>query len=228
MLIYTDQAWRMAIAVVVIVALTGGLFFLKLRSEAPPEASISGFVEAPDGTPIEGATVLALYNLDEDAREAVPKPVQTQCQAGGEFTLRGLLIRPHYLVAIHPRNCDSTPVMVQLTPRGANGVRLRLVQGGQIEGSVDPSQGPIANRIVTLSKEPDRPWFWRRTRSDASGKFKFEGLDPRDYMIELKPPSYRIEEGTNHVFFVAGAETGPSRRITVRVGQTTTVDFGKN
>jgi hypothetical protein len=222
MVIYTDQAKRIVIAVFVVVAVAGALFVLKLRGEAPRETSITGIVEAPDGTPIDGATVFVLYSLIEDPRDAVPTPLRTQSQAGGAFKLSGLQIRPCHLVAIHPRHCDSPVVPVRPTSEGAGGVRLRLTQGGQIEGSVDPSQGPIANRAVLLQRGGHT---WRSTTTDESGRFKFEGVSPQEIVIELKPPGYHILEGTN---IVMDPGPGTRHRITIRVGQTTTVDFGKN
>ena len=220
MLLYTDQVRRIIIAVVVIVAVSAVVYVLILPRETPSEASVSGVVVSPNGMLVGGATVYVLYNPDEDPREEFPVPDHTQTTADGGFTLSGLQFRRYYLVAIHPDHCDSEGTEVVVTSRGVNGVRLHMLEGGQVTGSIDSSQGSVANREVHLySHRGSRGW--RKTKTDSSGRIHFDRVIAQDYTIEVKPPGYGTFEST-------GGVSGPRRQITVRVGQATNVVFGKD
>ncbi|HEU4338987.1 MAG TPA: carboxypeptidase-like regulatory domain-containing protein [Planctomycetota bacterium] len=219
MLLYTDQARRIAVAVTVLVAVSVVVYILLLPRHTQTEAGVIGVVVRPDGAPIGGATVFVLYNPYEDARRATSVAARAATYAEGTFATSGLQFREYYLVAIHPDYCDSEGVEVWVTAQGVNGVRVALLEGGQVTGTVDPSQGPVANRVVSLmSHQGGRGWA--RTKTDSGGRFQFDKVIAQDYTIELKPPGWGTSQSSGHY--------GPRRQIQVHVGRTTTVNFGRD
>ena len=215
----TNQVRRIITAVVVLVVTSVAGYLQLLPRDVATEANVSGVVVSPTGAPVHGAKVFVFFNPYEDTRHLATGPGRAVTYADGSFTVFGLQFREYYLIAIHPDYCDSEGVGVRVTAQGINGVRVALLNGGQVEGTVDPSQGPVADRVVNLySHRGSRGW--RSATTDAQGRFKLDKVIAQDYTVELKPPGWG--------YYQTAEQVGPRRPIRVHVGQTTTVNFGKD
>jgi protocatechuate 3,4-dioxygenase beta subunit len=78
--------------------------------------------------------------------------------------------------------------MITVSPEAADPVQLVVrFGGGSIEGAVlDSEQKPVAMARVSLIPHPTRrqnPIFYKRSTSDANGRFVIKGIAPGDYKL---------------------------------------------
>jgi len=212
---------RLAFATGWVVAIAAGLILLMYPSDPPPfrEASISGVVLSPSGSPMPGATVYMVYNQWEDPKDLHPSGPRGRSDSAGGFRVDGVPFGTRYLIAFHDSCCQSDAVEVTVSRPEVSNIKVQLTVGGQIRGTVRPSQGKVAGRqIYIYSHRGDIGW--QSTKSDSEGRFSFDKVIAQDYIIELKPEGYPEVDGNNQAKNVR-------KPIKVAKRQTTDVVFGK-
>jgi hypothetical protein len=196
------------------------MLILFLYPKDPPrrEASVSGIVLSPSGSPMPGAEIYLVHNEWEDPSELIPPGPQARSDATGKFKVDGILFGLFYLVATHPDHCQSEAVEVRIARGGSNDIRIQLTEGGRLSGTVHPSQGRVSGRQIELYSHRGLIG-WRSTRSDGQGRFSLDMVIAQDYIIELSPEGSPDPEADRK---------GKSIRmpITVRKGRTTNVVLG--
>jgi hypothetical protein len=105
----------------------------------------------------------------------------------------------------------STPQPVLLVPGAAEvQVLLQLARAGHLSGSViDPDGLGIADLEVHVHAAPSG--LRRQTRSDASGRFAFEGLPDGQYELRLGPSAAPLIAPRSFSFAAPGLELEPLR-----------------
>ncbi len=142
---------------------------------------IEGTVVDPDGRPIARARVW---------EENPPLETDTWTDASGRFRL---LVRPHEVLSgaaylsvaargfcketIEARAEDADGSLCQLEP-------IVLARAGAVRGVVVGPSGPAAGVRVTLNHEGACGCGALRATTDDAGRFAFEGVRPREWILE--------------------------------------------
>ena len=181
---------------------------IALEVELPPLPKVSGFVYAPDGSPLRNFTVRL--------RQEVPNSKQTMPvmdtdkkvteSKDGSFVLSSPRVGQFMAEATHPRYAASFSEPFQLEEGGeAQGVIIRMTDGGTISGRVvDPSGDPISGALVkTHHTEYVNDPFWRslgdaypsaaarkQIRTDADGWYQLTGLTAEVYQLSMDHPDH--------------------------------------
>lgn len=177
-----------------------------------PAAAITGRVLAANGAACVGATVeLALAASDGDWRidEGTAKAA---CDATGAFTLAA---PPHGFALVattadgarHPFP-DLAPSMF---PRD-----LVLAEGGAVEGVVRVPWRFADSTCFLWIRRPGTEIGWGLA-PDRGGRFRFGGLDPGDWIVELFDDATLFETHQSDGYL--------GRRVTVHAGETTLVEL---
>lgn len=142
---------------------------------------LEGTVVDPDGRPISRARVW---------EENPPLLTDTWTDASGRFRL---LVRPHevladaaYLSVAARGFCEET---IEARAEDADGSLCRLepivlARAGAVRGVVVGPSGPEAGVRVTLNHEGACGCGALRTTTDDAGRFAFEGVRPREWLLE--------------------------------------------
>jgi len=186
----------------------------------PRPASLLGRVTTHDGAPLDGARIFVHVGperLPSFDFGRPPEPDATS-DALGRFHVPATFPGGVRVLARHPQHCESVWTEVELQPGGATEVLLVMQLGGRVVGRIDPAYGDTANRELSLI--PSRGTIgWTSARSDGTGRFVIEHVVPMEYVAELR------EANASQ----ASPSTSPSlsvrKRISVRAGETTTVEF---
>ena len=210
------------VGLIAVVALRGPLRELAggagLGPDAGPRVELTELpvrVLSPDGTPVEGARVMA------SARPGLGLPVVVDGRtgAGGEARLAGVPVGEASLVVEAPGFArEDRAVTVEA---GAAALEIRLEPGGAVAGTVvDEAGEPIANARVTALPEPSAnlgpgprltnaprglPKWETTTGSD--GGFGFDTLRPGPQLVAASAAGYDttarvIETGADPVRLV--------------------------
>ncbi|HEX9793375.1 MAG TPA: carboxypeptidase-like regulatory domain-containing protein [Planctomycetota bacterium] len=163
---------------------------VQIRLEAP--AALAGRLQ-PGGNEAAAGRWIELQRVDAlDAAEAMPAPDASRTVRAddlGRFRIADL--RPgRYLVALRGANgVPELPVEVELhageayTDLELDGPGVRSL-GGVV---LDPLGAPAAGAIVWVFAEDEDPALSRETRSDAAGRFRFEGLRAVPHNLGVQP-----------------------------------------
>lgn len=156
-----------------------------------PAPVLVGTVKGPDGKPVEGALIVARPVASENHTL-----LSTRTDAQGAFRLQLKKTTPLDLRVEKPglaiRRLEKWPP--------ANPLNVQLAKGTFIAGTVyDGTSGsPIAEARVTAGTEhawdPALPWDPEaglvRTKSDAKGRFRLEGLGPGTFSVGATARGY--------------------------------------
>lgn len=175
----------------------------------PRPAAISGRVVDGDGKPAASALVEAKQLVDDV--EVALRSVTSE--ADGTFRLAGVPAVGVVLTARRKDRSSSLPAKLALQP-GAELVDVLLVLrgGGAIEGNlVDGDQRPRFEVEVSVVRTDD-PTRRQAIRTDRSGRFRFDDLEPGMYSVTTSP--------------VGGAAGLLTRSVLVESDRVTFVDLG--
>lgn len=169
-----------------------------------PGATLEGFVELSNGDPVEGATVHASALGDSGGLGQIH---MARSGPNGAFKLTDLP-RAEIDVAAYDVTATSEILKVDLrTDRRATDVKLVLAVQESIEGHVvDGSGEGVAGVQVTALTEiadvdPARVNLlgWPSDLTDANGKFRLGGLEPRIYHLRaVRDPSSSASDLYSH------------------------------
>jgi hypothetical protein len=202
----------------------------ELEIELVPEPGVRGRVLA-GGEPLAGARV-ALHmapegsHIDHQGYQSLVDPRaedETRTDEAGCFTLK-LRQHQHYVVrAEAPGWAASDWGPFELAPEsGRDGLELVLGRGGALEGRVLVASGrDTAGVIVALNRGDAFP---RTTRSDAEGRFGFEGLTAGPWHLARGKAEFN-PKGGGTAFSAAAAPTVIPFNCTIRDGETTYEDL---
>ncbi|HEX3252244.1 MAG TPA: carboxypeptidase-like regulatory domain-containing protein [Pyrinomonadaceae bacterium] len=169
------------------------LFVLSIgaRAQAPAPkvaddttGTISGQVVSDSGQPLAGASLFVR------AINSVNAPRSTTADADGNFRLNGLEPALYVITAMAPAYAtDSNPTPTYY--RLGDSVRLELVRGGVITGTVTNSAGePVIGVRVRVVRIRDakgqtsrQPSFGGDRQTDDRGVYRIYGLLPGTYLI---------------------------------------------
>jgi hypothetical protein len=171
------------------------------------------------GTAVPGASVFLLLAAEDEPRFYYGRDPEPRVRAddAGRFRIEDVLPGVVKLMARQADFADSEWMDVTALPgEQRDDVRIVLNQGGRVEGTVDSSLSPVANRKLGLFSFRGSIG-WRNAETDAGGRFVIEHVIPQDYVIELRPEGYG-ERGSP-------SQPGIRRVITVEEGKTTEVPF---
>ena len=137
---------------------------------------IRGSVRSADGTPVEGADVVAYPESDEGWEFNV----RTESGPDGRFLLSGVRPGP---CGLHVRGrsfLDSGRAHVEVAAGEEAERDFVLRRGAVIEGTVMDGKGrPLPGIDAVLQeREGDSGWISSRDPSDADGRFRIEGVLP--------------------------------------------------
>lgn len=184
----------------------------------PRATTVLGRVESYFGTPLVGASLYVWYS-GEDAPSfsfRAPEPRATTDERG-RFLLDELMPGKFHVKADHSDYAQGEWTEVTVAPgERMDGLRLVLGSGGRIQGSVDPSLGKVAGRMINIFSFRDTEG-WLDTETGEDGNFVFGNVIPQDYIIELRPEGYP--------FNISDESRGIRMQITVEEGETTEVVF---
>lgn len=186
----------------------------------PRPAALAGTVLAHDSGPVAEAAIYAHYAGEVAPRIGMgrsPDP-RVKTDTLGRFRIEGLHAGTLRVLATATGHCDSEWTEVLTAAGETSQLELRLTRGGRVSGAVDPSRGAVTDRRLDLLSFRGSTG-WRNTTTDAAGHFAIENVIPQDYVIELRPEGYPKQSTT-------GSAPGVRKRISVRDGETTRVDFG--
>ena len=152
-----------------------------------PFATATGVVLDPAGRPVSGAQIEVRPALEE--RSTFRRAGELTGE-GGRFEL-SLPPGEHEILAKpgedrHPGYVASaTETLSVTTAETQEGLRLTLRPGATITGVLDSTAGDLAARAVSLHQLGGTREG--RTRTDALGQFRFDGLPAGEYRLELLP-----------------------------------------
>ena len=179
-----------------------------LAIELIPLPQVSGFVFAPDGSPLRNFTVRLRQEVTNTDQTMPVMSTDTQVSEAqdGAFTLSSPRVGEFVAEATHPRHAASFSEPFLLEEGGSvQGVVIRMTGGGTITGRVvDPSGDPVPGALVKThhTEYVDDP-FWRslgdaypsaaarkQVRSDDDGWFQIAGLTPEVYQLSIDHPDH--------------------------------------
>jgi hypothetical protein len=174
---------------------------------------VRGSVVDEGGAFVSGASIAA-SGQDRDLL-SFGSQQQATSDIAGAFEIKGLPAGAVEIRASHPDFAASEPAHVEVDPAKPTGdVRLVLPQGGRVAGSVKRRDGtPLPGQAVrvTMYGGPMASNVYAFTQAD--GSFAIEHVTPGRSSLMVLPTTGR------------GVQTGVSRAIEVRAGETTTVDI---
>lgn len=206
------QAWRLPAA-------DGKPLRLVLESGR----SVQGRVLTQSDAPLAGAEIV-IVPADEsrDLVGMMTAPAAANSDAFGDFELRGLLRTDATRLIV--RAAGFAPQSIWTRP-GEGAVELRLRQAGQLTGQVlEPTGRPVPGAKVhahvwSPSRLDELPY--PSVESDAEGRFRLEGLEPRAYRLTATGANGRgalgpvsVEAGANRALELVLSGT---RSLTVSV-----------
>ncbi|MBI4604479.1 MAG: carboxypeptidase regulatory-like domain-containing protein [Planctomycetes bacterium] len=142
---------------------------------------ISGTVRGPDGAPIAGAKVFAspakpnILGMGAVVNDFLTSRTTAHTGAGGDFRLAGLAKGRYKLIA---SAAGFAPGVKAGAEAGGEPVTIDLAPGRTVTGRVVTAGGgePIAGAKVQAGEA--------RGRTDAEGRFRLEGVAPRDRRLD--------------------------------------------
>ncbi|WP_310529441.1 carboxypeptidase-like regulatory domain-containing protein, partial [Nocardioides sp.] len=155
-----------------------------------PPSTLSGVVQASDGTPLQGATV----TLYDDFQAPTGPPQVTG--AGGTFSFGSLADGFYYVGATkagagtvyYDNAADlfaATPLFVDFA--AGSTATLRMPAPPDLAGTVSNAAGPIELADVTAYRFNAGSWtFADSTSTDASGHYAFTALTAQDYRLQFQ------------------------------------------
>ena len=165
---------------------------------------VTGQVRDAAGDPVAGARV-AIGDLEGDhdpLQRWFSGDLDATTDARGRFVLDGVPARspgarPRIISAIHPRRGTSRD---RDLPDAGGEVELTLLATGAIEGVID---GLLPDRIVTMMARCGRRSA-RTAMVESAGEFRFDGLPPGTYELEMIVPPGRPRAAPVTVAVAAG------------------------
>lgn len=199
---------------------------VKVRSGATTDVGIvrlgeggvvRGVVVSSEGTPIPGATVLALRAGN---RIQVPGEGQQDVTDGaGAFEVRGLPAGPLELRAKHPTFVDARVTGLEVDPvKGVAEARIVMGRGGRIEGWVRQRDGGVASglfvRVMTDQPVDSLPAELDAVPVGPDGRFHLDRV-----------PQGRVGVGLIRRAVSAMFESLQTKRVEVHESETVDVEF---
>ncbi|MCE9595648.1 MAG: carboxypeptidase regulatory-like domain-containing protein [Planctomycetes bacterium] len=153
-------------------------------------ASVEGVVLGFDGNPVAGATVQRAIGLTDMQRRFRPtnEPDRLVTKEDGKFAFAPLSAGPASLIARADGTAASPAADLTLAVgEKKTDVVLRLRRGGTLTGEVFGEDGkPVAGANV-LAQDPTSTLGQRMLRSDSSGHFREEHLEPGNWQVIYMP-----------------------------------------
>jgi hypothetical protein len=177
---------------------------LQLEPLSAPALSIEGIAVDASDAPLEGVAVSAARKDTVGDTAALART-----GADGKFRIDDLAAGPWIVVANLP---GLAPASVE-AQAGATGVKLRLLQGGALEGHVrDHSGQPVKVFSVLAISTESRTMTEIKSISviDGGGHYRMEGLAPGPTAVTVTAP---------------GLAPATDRRVTIPETGTATLDF---
>ncbi len=199
------------------------------RIELGKGTTVTGIVERKDGTRWNDAVVVvSLSGRDPSAQD---RPAMTygidQCDAGGEYTIRGLPEGNYVALVFDPENRDVPVEFRQVRLRGSpslridflSGVASPTVTGGlTLDGALHDADGqPLPNESLSLSSVDGAvtPFSeWRVADSDGQGRFSFQGIEASEYVI------HRVLDGFERMAPVWEGRVDASQTLSIHLADT--------
>ncbi len=176
-----------------------------VRFVLEPGLTFSGtVVDVTDGSPVQGALVVALDQLPLDALavgadlalERLPQP-HTTTDALGRYTLRN--VAREDIVRLRASGGEYAPTIAPVAASEPEGTTFELGRGTTVAGIVEQSDGTRwENAVVVVSlsgRDPsalDRPAMtYGIDQCDSSGEFSVTGLPAGNYVALVFDPADR-------------------------------------
>jgi RNA polymerase sigma factor (sigma-70 family) len=199
---------------------------LTLTFELRKGEPVRGVVRSPDGQPVKGALVLLLAEHDQAQMllpgqfqaDRIPIAGRTQTDAQGRFSF-GPKLEMRNVIASHTLGFGKISVD-DLKPSE----EIILEPWGRVEGVFKVGTQPNANQMVRLEEFHWRFGGWPalmitlRTKTDADGRFVFEGVPPGERKVCFSPTLSNGRSGAS-----AFSHEQP---VIVKPGETTQVTLG--
>jgi protocatechuate 3,4-dioxygenase beta subunit len=156
-------------------AVDGGHYWVSLPKGAP----LAGIVVDPQGRPLPHGEI-EISTVDAPTWHRDSKPIRAD--EHGAWRLEGLAPGTYDLTGHASGFASGAPIRIHVDGATARtGLVIRVVYGAQLVGTVVDSTGsPAPNARVAIESFPRR---WE-TRTDAHGRFRFQGMWPGSYGIE--------------------------------------------
>lgn len=155
--------------------------------------TIRGTVVDPERKPVGNVWVYA--------NPANPEPGYgwrgTRTKEAGTFELTGLGDGPYHVTAYPPQFGDASSMRMATSQNvavGSEGFELALEAGLEITGQVlDAAGKPLPDVALHIQAKPDEKgqqaqmnWNASQATTDAEGRFRFRGLGPGKFMIQIQ------------------------------------------
>jgi hypothetical protein len=152
---------------------------------ARPELSIAGRVDDPNGSPLDGALVVArIQGGDDPARQATT-------DLTGKFSVSGLAPGSYRLTATRP---GFAPALQRGVRAGEADVVLQMRMGGRLSGSVRNRRTgePVAPFTVAVRSRGRERRGPLRTLAvvDAGGRYEMDDLAPGPAVVVVAAPGH--------------------------------------
>lgn len=199
---------------------------LTLDFELRKGKAVRGVVRSADGQPVEGAQLLLMAGHDQMQMhhpaqfQADDSPVsgRARTDAQGQFSLTPKL-EMHSIIASHPLGFAEISV-----DELKSSEEIVLQPWGRVEGVFKVGIRPVADQAVRLEN-----FYWRfggwptlmirvEARTDAGGRFVFEGVPPGERKIASGP---RLRDGR-----LSASAINHEQPVLVKPGETTHVALG--
>lgn len=143
---------------------------------------IEGLVLAPDGGPAAGARVTVRGRVTPERMLDLEIAGSARADGEGRYRLEGVRPGPQTVVANDERYARAVRE-VNVQP-GANRLDFRLAEGATLAGRVVDAVGtPVSGANVSLG-------IARADLTDASGAFRFTGLEPGSHTVTARKDGY--------------------------------------
>ena len=161
----------------------------QLRLEAQPGGRIAGTVQTSTGRAIEHSVVDA---VSTDGRMARRKTGASDAE--GRFRITGLRVDTEW--RLEARHADFAPGFVDgVRPSRSGGdLRISLVTGGSVSGSVRSDEGGLegveayAHRVARSAQVTTGLREYASERTGSDGRFHIQHLNPGTYRVEVRSP----------------------------------------